>query len=204
MGVGNYSEKDVKESARALTGWTVERDEFREDLDRHDDGEKEILGRKGCYRGDDLVQMVLEHPATAKRLSWRLCGLFFGEGPRRSDAASALAGGLRERKLDAGWAIATIIRSRAFFAEENLGGRVLGPVEYIVGSVRALGLDHPPPSTLLLADWAARLGQDLFYPPNVGGWPEETGLDQPRVHDWPGQLRGRARRWRSRHAAARA
>jgi uncharacterized protein (DUF1800 family) len=172
MGVGNYSEKDVKEAARALTGWTVDKDKFREDAERHDDDEKEILGKKGRWRGDDLVGLVLEHPATAKRLSWRLCGLFLGEGARGSRATDTLADGLREHKLDIGWAVETILRSQAFFAEQNLGGRVLGPVEYALGAVRALELSDPPPSTLLLADWVARLGQDLFYPPNVGGWPE--------------------------------
>jgi uncharacterized protein (DUF1800 family) len=172
MGVGNYSEKDVKEAARALTGWTIEKDAFREDPERHDDGEKEILGKTGRWRGDDLVGMVLEHPATPKRLSWRLCTLFLGERQLAEAAPDALAWGLREHDLDLGWAVETILRSRAFFAEENLGGRVLGPVEYAVGAVRALELSDPPPSTLLLADWVARLGQDLFYPPNVGGWPE--------------------------------
>ena len=88
------------------------------------------------------------------------------------DAAGlrVLAAGLREHDLDIGWAVATVLRSRAFFAQANLGNRVLGPVEFVVGPARALELFDPPPSTLLLADWCARLGQDLFYPPNVGGW----------------------------------
>jgi hypothetical protein len=64
-----------------------------------------------------------------------------------------------------------VLRSEAFFAPANLGARVLGPVEYVVGAARALQLSDPPPSSLVLADWTARLGQDLFYPPNVGGWP---------------------------------
>src|SRR5204863_6312529 len=70
-----------------------------------------------------------------------------------------------------GRAVETILRSRPFFADSNLGCRVPGPAEFVVGSARALELFDPPPSTLALADWAARLGQDLFYPPNVGGWP---------------------------------
>jgi hypothetical protein len=77
---------------------------------------------------------------------------------------------LREHDLDIGWGVETVLRSRAFFAEGNLGTRVLGPVEFVVGSARALELFDPSPSTLLLADCAARLGQELFYPPNVGGW----------------------------------
>jgi uncharacterized protein (DUF1800 family) len=89
------------------------------------------------------------------------------------DAAGvkALARGLREHELDVGWAVETVLRSRAFFADANLGKRVVGPVEYVIGAARALELFEPPSSTLVLAEWTARLGQDLFYPPNVGGWP---------------------------------
>jgi uncharacterized protein (DUF1800 family) len=170
LGIGHYSEKDVKEGARALTGWTLTDGKFTEDAARHDEGEKTILSRTGAWRGDDLVRMVLDQPATAERLAFRLCELFMGEGAVSPASIKTLATGLRGHDLDIGWAGATILRSRAFFAEANLGTRVLGPVEYVVGSARALALFDPPPGTLLLADWAGRLGQELFYPPNVGGW----------------------------------
>src|SRR5262249_29610640 len=97
--------------------------------------------------------------------------LFMGEAATDKAAVKALADGLRERNLDVGWAVATVLRSRAFFAEANLGRRVLGPVEYVIGAARALELFEPPSGTLVLAEGMARLGQDLFYPPNVGGWP---------------------------------
>ena len=83
----------------------------------------------------------------------------------------ALADGLRQRNLDIGWAVETVLRSQVFFADANLGDRVLSPVEYVIGAARALELFEPPCSTLMLAEWCSRLGQDLFYPPNVGGWP---------------------------------
>jgi uncharacterized protein (DUF1800 family) len=172
LGIGHYSEMDVKEAARALTGWTTSGREFREgSSDEHDSGEKTILGRKGHWRGGDLVRILLDHPATAERLAVRLCELFMGEGAPDGAAVKALAAGLRDRELDIGWAVQTILRSQGFFAEGNLGTRVQGPVEYVIGSARSLELFEPPPSTLALAEWAARLGQDLFYPPNVGGWP---------------------------------
>jgi uncharacterized protein (DUF1800 family) len=172
MGIGNYTETDVKEAARALTGWTVTDDEgFAENDKAHDDGEKTILGKQGKWKGDDLVRMVLEHPATAKRVAWRICELFLGENAIKSADVAGLAEGLRQRQLDTAWAVETVLRSRLFFAEENLGNRVLGPVEYVVGAARALELFDPPSSTLVLAEWCGRLGQDLFYPPNVGGWP---------------------------------
>jgi uncharacterized protein (DUF1800 family) len=83
-----------------------------------------------------------------------------------------LVDGMRERDLDIGWAVETVLRSQLFFAESTLRQRVTGPAEWAIGIVRALELVDPPPSTLLLAEWAARMGQDLFYPPNVGGWSE--------------------------------
>jgi hypothetical protein len=171
LGVGHYTEGDVKEAARALTGWTVRDEAFFENDKGHDDGEKTILGKKGRWKGADLVRIVLEQPATARRLAWRVAGTFLGERALARADLNALADGLRRRNLDVGWAVETVLRSRLFFAPESLGDRVIGPVEHVVGSARALELFDPPSSTLVLAEWAARLGQDLFYPPNVGGWP---------------------------------
>jgi uncharacterized protein (DUF1800 family) len=171
LGIGHYSEHDVKEAARALTGWRVNNEVFTEIADRHDEGEKTILGQTGHWKGDDLVRMVLEHPATSRRLAWRVCELFLSEKAMKTADLDALAAGLRERNLDIGWAVETVLRSQAFFVDANLGDRVLSPVEYVIGAARALELFDPPCSTLTLADWCGRLGQDLFYPPNVGGWP---------------------------------
>jgi uncharacterized protein (DUF1800 family) len=172
LGVGHYTEGDVREAARALTGWEVtSAGEFAERPAGHDDGTKTLLGRTGRWTGDDLVRILLEQPATAERLAWRLCDLLMGEGAVDAAARSVLAAGLRAHDLDIGWGVATVLRSRAFFAAANLGTRVPGPVEYVVGAVRALGLVRPVPSGLVLGEWAALLGQDLFAPPNVGGWP---------------------------------
>jgi hypothetical protein len=172
LGVGHYTEADVKEAARALTGWKVTPEgAFADWPAGHDDGTKTLLGRTGCWTGDDVVRILLDQPATAERLAWRLCDLFLGEGAVDAAARSALAAGLREHRLDVGWAVATVLRSRTFFAAANLGSRVSGPVEYVVGAVRALGLVRPAPSCAVLGEWAALLGQDLFLPPNVGGWP---------------------------------
>src|SRR5207302_8754624 len=106
-----------------------------------------------------------------RRLAGRVCEWFLGEKALKTAEIGALADGLRRRKLDMSWAVETVLRSRMFFSGENLGNRVLGPVEYVIGAARALELLEPPSSTLVLAEWCGRLGQDLFYPPNVGGWP---------------------------------
>ncbi|TWT35359.1 hypothetical protein KOR34_02500 [Posidoniimonas corsicana] len=172
LGVGNYTEQDVKAAARALTGWTVAGGRFAFREARHDAGEIDLLGDRGPLSGDELLERLLNHPATAKRLARRLCQAFLGENVGSQAAVEELADGLAARNLDVGWAVETILRSRLFFSDENMRSRVLGPSEYIVGAVRALELCAPPPSTLVLAEWASRMGQDLFYPPNVGGWSE--------------------------------
>jgi uncharacterized protein (DUF1800 family) len=171
IGVGNFSEADVKEAARALTGWSYKPDGFHDYPQYHDDGEKTILGRKGRWRGDDLVSILLEQPATSVRLGKRLCEMFMGEATATPAVVQDLARGLRERKLDIGWGVERILRSLAFFAASNLRTRILAPPEFAVGAALALEQFDPPPSTLLLSEWIARMGQDLFYPPNVFGWP---------------------------------
>jgi uncharacterized protein (DUF1800 family) len=171
LGVGNYTEVDVKEAARCLTGWTVEDGKFTEVSARHDEGDKTVLGKKGKWSGADLVKVLLDCPATANRIVWRLCDTFFGEKAVSADAVKSLADGLIANKLDVGWAVGTILRSKAFFAEANIGTRVKGPVDFIVGAARSLEMFDPAPSTLALADWSGRMAQDLFEPPNVGGWP---------------------------------
>jgi uncharacterized protein (DUF1800 family) len=186
LGIGNYSENDVKQAARTLTDWTVNDGQQAFEESEHDAGEKTILGETGPRNPNDLVKILLAHPATSRRLAWRICDLLMGESVVTPAALAALAGGLRERDLSVGWAVETALLSKLFFSELNIGSRVATPVEFVVNSVRSLEAYNPPPSTLLLAEWSARMGQDLFYPPNVGGW---TG-----GRDWLG----------SRHVVARA
>jgi uncharacterized protein (DUF1800 family) len=169
LGVGHYTEKDVKEAARTLTGWTIVNDSFQFDDEKHDRGEKTILDNKGKWQPPDLLRMLLEHPRTAERLAFRLCEHFLGEGVS-DDARKELAEELRKSKLDIGKAVEKILRSQLFFDEANISRRVVGPVEFVVTAPRAMEMFDTPPSTMLVADWAARMGQDLFHPPNVGGW----------------------------------
>lgn len=171
LGIGNYTEGDVKEAARALTGWSVEEGKFVEIAEWHDDGEKTILGRKERFDGSQLLELMLKQPSLADRIVLKLVRQFFGERGIPAEAAKQLADGLRERELNVGWAVETILRSRRFFEDANLRTRVLSPVEFVVGATRVLELFDPAPSTLAMADWSARMGQDVFDPPNVGGWP---------------------------------
>jgi uncharacterized protein (DUF1800 family) len=130
-----------------------------------------ILGRTGALDAGGLAGLLLEQSATSRRLAGRLDREFFGEEAVDKSALDALAEGLRAHELDIGWGVATMLRSRRFFDNTNLGRRVSSPIEFALGTVRAFEMFDPSPSTQVLADWCGRLGQDLFYPPNVGGWP---------------------------------
>jgi uncharacterized protein (DUF1800 family) len=175
LGVGRYTEDDVKGAARALTGLAVVQGQFQIRAKDHDDGEKTVLGKTARFDADSLADHLVLLPAAADRLAWRICATFLGEGVADEDARSQLADHLRRDGLHVGRAVETVLRSELFFSARNLHARVSDPVGFIVGTLRALERFDPPPSTLLLAEWTARLGQELFYPPNVGGWPGGRG-----------------------------
>ena len=170
IGVSNYKESDVKEVARALTGWTVNRGDFHMRDKLHDTGQKTILGQQGSWNGDDVVRILLEHPATARRLAWRLTNEFLSDGLVDQAGIEDLANGLSERQLDIRWVVETIIRSEVFFSEANIAKRIVDPITFLIAPLRALECWRDRPSTLVLAEWLSRMGLDLFYPPNVGGW----------------------------------
>jgi uncharacterized protein (DUF1800 family) len=170
LGVGHFTEKDVKEAARALTGWNVRGDTFVAIPEMHDAGVKTILDRTGTWSGDDLLRILLEQPALSRRLAWRLTNEFFAENVVSEAALSEFARGLAEHQLDIRWGVETILRSELFFSSANLGTRVNDPVSFVLMPLRAFELSNNPPSTLVLADYVGRMGQELFCPPNVGGW----------------------------------
>ncbi len=170
LGIGYYSEADVKAAARALTGWAIRNDQFSYRPARHDDSDLSLFGYSGPMDGDALLQRLVEHPATPKRLAWRLCDAFFGEGVCESAAIEELAALLAEQKLNIEPAVETILRSELFFSDRNIRTRIASPAAHVAGAIRILELTAPPPSTLQLGDWCSRMGQDLFNPPNVSGW----------------------------------
>lgn len=170
LGIDNFSEQDVKETARALTGWSIKAGDVTFRPEHHDAESKTILGQTAEFDSKSLAELLLNQETTSRRLVWRLCDLLMGEGVVHQDAIEELASGLRTHQLDIAWAVETILRSELFFTEKNIGSRISSPAEYIVSTVRSLELIDTPPSTLILAEWCTRLGQDLFRLPNVGGW----------------------------------
>ena len=110
LGIGHYSEQDVKEAARALTGWTVRQGQFHNTESLHDAGQKMVLGHSGNFDGDDLIEILLNEPAVARRLAWRLTDEFFSEDVVDEVALDELADGLRAHNLDIRWGVESILR----------------------------------------------------------------------------------------------
>lgn len=168
LGEGNYTEADVKEAARALTGWTTRRGDPdpRFQPRRHDRGEKAILGRKGDFDADGLVDLLLAQQVCARHLAGRLIEEFEGRAPseaRLADYAAFLAG--NEYRIDL--FLTRLFNDADFYRAEVVGDKIAGPIEYLVGTARRLG-SEPPGELLWLA--AGQLGQRLLDPPNVKGW----------------------------------
>jgi uncharacterized protein (DUF1800 family) len=173
LGVGNYTEKDIKEAARAFTGWSVDRDTgefmFRKKL--HDDGQKTILGKTGNFDGDDVLDILLAQPQTAEFIVTKMWRELVNTEVSASDKATItkIAADFRQSRYDNKTALKGILLSDAFYAPENRGAIIKSPVDLIVGSLKQL--DIKVSSTESLVPVLRQLGQNLFDPPNVKGWP---------------------------------
>lgn len=174
LGVGNYTERDVREAARALTGWNVDDAGLHLDSNRHDTGMKTILGVTARHDAESLTNVLLQQDATSRRLAWRLCDHFLGQAVEQA-ALEQLAECLRAHELRITPALELLVKSERFFSASELNSRIRSPISFVVGGIRSLGLhreenDRPPVSPELAASWMASMGQDLFHPPGVAGW----------------------------------
>jgi hypothetical protein len=166
LGVGNYTEEDIQQLARGLTGWTFVGNRFEFAKREHDDGPKTFLGRRGRFGGDEMLDIILEQPAASRHLATKLWAFFAG-----GETDPAILDGLAKTLRDGGWELKPVLRqlfaSRAFYA--TAGQRIKSPVELIVGLYRSTGLESRRAIGLSVA--AETLGQALLDPPNVKGWP---------------------------------
>ena len=168
MGVGHYSEHDIREAARAFTGWNYSGLEFHVDSDKHDDGEKEFLGEKGPYDGVDIIDRILAQPATPEFVAGKLYRYFVRE-ELSADLKSELGRRFKAGNYEIAPLLETVFLSRDFYADEAMGTRIKSPVELLVSTYRKLGLQQVPgaPDFNLVSE---SLGQRLMYPPTVAGW----------------------------------
>jgi uncharacterized protein (DUF1800 family) len=168
MGVGHYSEQDIREAARAFTGWNFEGLRFVVDSKRHDDAPKTVLGQTGPFDGVQVIDLILAQPATAEFIAKKLYRYFVRE--EVSEAFGAQLGRvLREANYEIAPFLETILLSADFYCDASVGTRIKPPVELVVSTYRKLGLQEIPgiPDFNDLTD---SMGQKLLFPPNVAGW----------------------------------
>ncbi|MGH9225556.1 MAG: DUF1800 domain-containing protein [Acidimicrobiales bacterium] len=172
VGIGNYTEVDIREAARAFTGWQYQRaaDTFRVVANLHDTGPKTVFGVSGNLGGEDVIRLASAQPATAPFMVARLWSHFarpVGVGdPVVRDLAPAFA-----RDLDVGRLMGAMLRHPEFGSAAVRGGLVKEPIVYVAGTLRAFGLRAASPGASTLPT-LNNLGQQPFVPPNVGGWPQ--------------------------------
>jgi uncharacterized protein (DUF1800 family) len=168
LGIGNYTEQDIREAARAFTGWEIRQGKFHFNAAEHDDGEKTVFGRTGRWQGEDIVRMCLEHPACARFIARKLFRYFVSETLEpNAELLEPLAQCLRRNQYQIGEAVRMILTSNIFYSEHAYRARVKSPVEFAVGIIRAL---EGQPNAIALANALENVGQRLFYPPSVKGW----------------------------------
>lgn len=168
LGEGHYTEKDIKEAARAFTGWSHNKlweYEFNEKV--HDNGEKEFMGKKGNFNGNDIIDQLLENKQTARYLCTKIYREFVNPIVNTNRVEI-----LTETFFSSGYDISILMRqlftSEWFYEEENIGTKICSPVELIVRYKKTVGLEFKKQKTLI--DLQKALGQVLFFPPNVAGW----------------------------------
>jgi uncharacterized protein (DUF1800 family) len=169
LGEGHYTEKDVTEGARALTGWSYDRpnQQFVNRPFVHDRGQKTFLGRTGNLNGDDVIAQIVAQPQAARFIMAKIWKFFAGDdsSPELTDALAAV---FRNNNDTFKPALLALFRSEEFYAPEIVRNQVKSPVQWLVGSVKMLERELPPP--MICFGLTRNLGQDLFAPPNVKGW----------------------------------
>jgi hypothetical protein len=178
LGVGHYSEKDVREAARAFTGWHTDSTGFRFKPALHDGGPKTVLGQTGNWDGGDVVRIVLAQPAAARFLVGKLYDYLVSETAPPDALLEPLCESFRAGGYDVAALVRTVLASRHFYSGHAFRRRVKGPVEFVLGAVQAVyrrydeaAPDYRPLPQQVLVRRLGAMGQALLAPPNVKGWP---------------------------------
>lgn len=170
MGRGNYSERDIKEAARAFTGWGFVplsgEFVFREKV--HDAGTKTIFGKTGPFDGDDVLNLILDRPETSRFLVTKLYRHFVNDTPDEGHVGD-LVRRFRRTDYDVEDLMRAMFTADWFYDARNIGANIKSPVELLAGLQRQFGVEFSGKQSVLFIQKA--LDQVLFYPPNVAGWP---------------------------------
>ena len=182
MGVGNYTEDDVKEAASAFTGWTIDDDNtgsipfgkmpwlFRYLPEDHNDGVKRFLGHSGNFNGEDIIDIIVQQPATARFVAGKLYHFFVSDEPNEA-AEEILAQSFVEHGYDIRSVLRVLLNSDFFKSSSARFAKVKSPVEAVVGTLHLLGdYKYPKWGIMNVARVSRYMGQDLLNPPTVEGW----------------------------------
>ena len=168
LGRGNYTEKDIKEAARAFTGWGANpKGEFVFRTNQHDEGEKTFQGKTGNFKGEDILNIILQNPKTSIFICTKIYRYFVNENVD-DQIIEVMAKRFRSTDYDIKDLMEYTFKSDWFYNQENIGTRIKSPVELLVGLQRNFGIQFDRKQPILFIQKA--LGQILFYPPNVAGW----------------------------------
>ncbi|HEY7426903.1 MAG TPA: DUF1800 domain-containing protein [Gemmataceae bacterium] len=168
LGVGNYTEKDIREAARAFTGWEIQGIKVIFNKSQHDDGAKTVLGQTGNWKADDIVRICLEQKSAPSFLVSKLYRFLISETvPATPELLAPLAERFKKSGHDFGALVQTMLSSNLFFSPLVYRTRVKAPVDFVLGIVRGL---EGKIGTTALAQTLEQLGQNIFSPPSVKGW----------------------------------
>ncbi|WP_336690385.1 MULTISPECIES: DUF1800 domain-containing protein [unclassified Chryseobacterium] len=169
MGRGNYTEKDIREAARAFTGWGSDKEgNFKERKNLHDEGSKTFLEKTGNFTGTDVLNIILEQKATAKFITTKIYKFFVNENVDEN-VVKSLSESFYQSGYDIKKLMMDIFSSSWFYDKKNIGSRIKSPIELMAGMMRSLPMTIQNPENLIV--YQKLLGQMLLYPPNVSGWP---------------------------------
>ena len=168
MGVGHYTERDVQEAARAFTGWNVDQMQFKVVAADHDDAEKTFLHENGQFSGEDVIDIIMQQPATHQHIAAKLYRYFVNEDLDDADMPQ-LGRFFADHDFNIGGYLRGLFLSRDFYQPANVGSRIKGPVELVISTYRQMGLAGVPgvPDFNVVS---GSLGQRLLHPPTVAGW----------------------------------
>lgn len=167
LGVGNYTERDIQETARCFTGWEIRRGKFRFNKHQHDFGGKSILGQTGAFDGDDAVRIILQQDAAPRFIARKLVNHFCSDQPISDELIEPLADQLRQNDFTIEPVVRRILTSRYFYSQASIGQKIRSPIDLVMGILRCL---EGATGTIHLARQLRPLGQRIFFPPNVKGW----------------------------------
>ncbi len=168
-----YKERDIKEGARALTGFTFNNNEFVFNQNGHDDTRKTIFGKTGKFGGDDFTKLILSRREVSEFICYKLYRFFVNDlpdGPDKKQTAviKALAKEMRDNKYEVAPVLQILFRSQHFYDEINVAAQIKSPVQLVVQAVRSL--QTPVLDVNILVEACALMGQTILEPPNVKGW----------------------------------